>query len=76
MGTPNREPQEYSRNITEYKDPGRYSIFLLHSYYILGVPCLGIPIKVPLLSETLLPHWVIIHVVLGLYKENGKDNGN
>ena len=24
MGTPNREPQEYSRNIMEYKDPGRY----------------------------------------------------
>ena len=24
LGTPNREPQEYSRNIMEYKDPGRY----------------------------------------------------
>ena len=23
LGTPNREPQEYSRNIMEYKDPGR-----------------------------------------------------
>ena len=24
METPNREPQEYSRNIIELKDPGRY----------------------------------------------------
>ena len=24
MGTPNREPQEYSRNIIECKDPDRY----------------------------------------------------
>ena len=24
LGTPNREPQEYSRNIMEYKDPGKY----------------------------------------------------
>ena len=24
LGTPNREPQEYSRNIMEYEDPGRY----------------------------------------------------
>ena len=37
LGTPNREPQEYS----SYQ--GRY--ILLHSYYILGVPCLGFPIK-------------------------------
>ena len=35
MGTPNREPQEYSGNVIEYKDPGRYIpvIFLL-----LGFP--------------------------------------
>ena len=26
MGTPNREHQDYSRNITEYKDPDSYSI--------------------------------------------------
>ena len=35
LGTPNRElePQEYSRNIMEYKDPGRYIpiIYLLYS---------------------------------------------
>ena len=45
MGTPNREPQEYSRNIIEYKDPSRYipSIFLLHSWGFL----FGVPIKVP-----------------------------
>ena len=31
MGTPNRKPQEFSKNITEYEDPGRYipNIFLL-----------------------------------------------
>ena len=30
LGTPNRDPQEYSGNILEYKDPGRYipTIFL------------------------------------------------
>ena len=43
MGTPNREPEEYSRNIIEYEDPGGY--ILLCSYYILGVPCLGFPLK-------------------------------
>ena len=34
LGTPNREPQEYSRNIVEYKDPGRYIpiIYLLYSW--------------------------------------------
>ena len=32
MGTPNREPNEYSRNILEYKDPGECIpiIFLLY----------------------------------------------
>ena len=39
MGTPNREPQEYSRKIIDYKDP------VVYSYYILGVPCLGFPSK-------------------------------
>ena len=36
MRTPSREPQEYSRNIIEWKDPGRYIpiVFLLFSYYI------------------------------------------
>ena len=48
MGTPNRVPQEYSRNIVEYKDPGRYIpiIFLLYSWGSL----FGVPIKVPLFS--------------------------
>ena len=34
LGTPNREPQEYSRNIIEYEDPGRYApiIFLLYCW--------------------------------------------
>ena len=43
MGTPNREPQEYSRNLTECKDPGRCLPII--SYYILGVPCLGFPLR-------------------------------
>ena len=40
LGTPNREPQEYSRNIIEYKDPGMYipTIFL-------GFPVVGFPVK-------------------------------
>ena len=46
LGTPNREPQEYSRSIKEYKDPGRYIpiVFLLHSWSSL----FGFPSKVPL----------------------------
>ena len=41
LGTPNREPQEYNRNIMEYKDPGRYIpiIYLLYSWGSrFGVP--------------------------------------
>ena len=41
MGTPKREPQEYSRNTIEHKDPGRYIpiIFLLYSWgSLFGVP--------------------------------------
>ena len=46
METPNREPQDYSRNRMEYKDPGRYIpiIFLLYSWGSL----FGVPILVPL----------------------------
>ena len=46
LETPNREPQEYSRNIMEYKDPGRYIpiIFLLYSWGSL----FGVSNKVPL----------------------------
>ena len=46
MGTPNREPQEYGRNIIVYKDPGRYIpiIFLLYSWGSL----FEVPINVPL----------------------------
>ena len=45
-GTPNREPQEYSRNIMVYKDPGRYIpiIYLLYSW---GSQ-FGVPSRVPL----------------------------
>ena len=47
LGTPNREPQEYSRNIVEYKDPGRYIpiIYLLYSWGSR----FGVPSRVPLL---------------------------
>ena len=46
-GSPNREPQEYSRNIMEYRDPGRYIpiIFLLYSWgSLFGVPS-GVPLS-------------------------------
>ena len=50
LGTPNREPQEYSRNIVEYKDPGRYIpiIYLLYSWGSL----FGVPSRVPLLEAS------------------------
>ena len=41
MGTPNREPQEYSGNTIEHKDPGEYIpiIFPLYSWgSLFGVP--------------------------------------
>ena len=46
MGTPNSEPQEYSRNIVEYEDPGKYIrvILLLYCWGSL----FGDPSKVPL----------------------------
>ena len=46
LGTPSREPQEYSRNITEYKDPGRY-IPIIDLLYSWGSR-FGVPSKVPL----------------------------
>ena len=50
LGTPNREPKEYSRNIMEYKDPGRYIpiIYLLYSWGSR----FGVPSRVPLLGES------------------------
>ena len=43
LGTPNREPQESSRNVIGIYLP---SIFLLlYSYYILGVLYLGLPLE-------------------------------
>ena len=47
MGTPNREPQEYSRNMTGIYLPGSlYSLkFLLYSWGSL----FGVPIRVPLI---------------------------
>ena len=46
MGTPDRETQEYSRNIIESKDPGKYIpvIFLIYSWGSL----FGVSSKVPL----------------------------
>ena len=45
---PNKEPQEYSRNIMEYENPGKYIpiIVLLHSWGSL----FGVPSRVPLLG--------------------------
>ena len=53
LGTPNREPQEYSRNIMEYKDPSRYIpiICLLYSWGSL----FGVPSRVPLSSSVRVP---------------------
>ena len=53
LGTPNREPQEYSRNIIEYKDPGRYIpiIYLLYSW----ASRFGVPSRVPLYKQLLSP---------------------
>ena len=49
LGTPNREPQEYSRNMMEYKDPGRYIpiIYLLYSWGSR----FGVPSRVPLIMS-------------------------
>ena len=51
LGTPNREPQEYSKNIMEYKDPGRYIpiIYLLYSWGSR----FGVPSRVPLIWRNL-----------------------
>ena len=48
MGTPNREPQEYSRNILECKDPGRYIPIIFLLLVCAWGSLFGIPIKVPL----------------------------
>ena len=48
MGTPNRGPKEYNRNMIEYKDSGghiSHIIFLLYSWGSLFV----VPSNVPLL---------------------------
>ena len=61
MGTPNREPQEYSRNITEIiKDPSGYIpiIFLLYSWGSL----FGVPNNVPSVSSS-TPHAVTSYPV-------------
>ena len=47
LGTPNREPQEYSRNLMEYKDPGRY-IPIKYLLYSWGSR-FGVPSRVPLM---------------------------
>ena len=57
MGTPNREPQDCSRNSIEYKDPGGYIpiIFLLYSW---GFPVWGSQYSpsYPILKETRLAY--------------------
>ena len=54
LGTPNRESQEYSRNIIDDKDP--VGTFRFYSYYVLGVPLFGDPSKVLLPVLQLLGH--------------------
>ena len=56
LETPNREPQEHSRNIMEYKDPGRY-IPILYLLYSWGSR-FGVPIKVLLIIWTKGTHAV------------------
>ena len=53
MGTPNREPQEYSRSVIEYEDPGRYVpiTFLLYSWGSL----FEVPSEVPLVWSIARP---------------------
>ena len=46
----NREPQEYSRHIFGIYVPSPF-IPLIYSYYILGISCLGFPLK-PLYTNT------------------------
>ena len=55
MGTPNREPKEYSRNIMEDEDPSRYipNIFLLYSW----VSLFGVPSKVHLPARGEVSSW-------------------
>ena len=45
LGTPNREPQEYSRNIMEYKDLGRYIPIIYLKYFTLNPKYLGFPVE-------------------------------
>ena len=40
MGTPNRQPKEYSRNSIEYEDPGRHIPFCIATVF-LGFPFWG-----------------------------------
>ena len=59
LGTPNREPQEYSRNIMEYKDPGRYIpiIYLLYSWGSRFV----VASRFPLLVQPWT--WILTHLL-------------
>ena len=43
LGTPNREPQEYSRNKLRIYLPG--SLYSISPHYIIGVPCLRFPFQ-------------------------------
>ena len=48
MESAKRQPQEYSRNVMQSKDPCRYIpiIFILYSWGSrFGVPSLGFPVK-------------------------------
>ena len=62
MGSPNKEPQEYTRNIEECKDTGRYIpvIFLLYSWGSLS----GVQNKIPLNTTCWVPSASIFQIHL------------
>ena len=69
MGTPNRKPQEFIQNITEYKDPGRYipNIFLLQYWGSL----FGVPMSTLLFYEGLGLGFLLGPVALDFWTSEG-----
>ena len=48
MGTPNKEPQEYS--IIEYQEPGKYIPIIIFLLYFWG-SLFGVPVRILLCSK-------------------------
>ena len=55
LGTPDREPQEYTRNVMEFKDPGRHIPikFQLYSWGSLFEVPKNVPLGLGLWDENL-----------------------